>query len=351
MDFVLKAIIENYVNSVALNGVPVNYPQIDPITGHWRVFDPVANAWNDTGQSAEGKTPEPGANGNWWINGVDTGIPFAAGVATQVEMGGGITVSNALGGWKNGDSIDPADNVFDVLRRLLNPVVPPVYVQAVLSLAGSQPLEREIGEIISPTLTPTWNQNDGGELSQYRLSKGGTVVYTGALAIMDEQQSQLTTNVTYQAAADYGEGPVKNDSDGNPFPEGRIPAGTRTSNPVTYTPQRKAFYGVLTSEARPETSDEIRSLSGELLNPTNGSLMTVQVPAGAWGACFAYPATLRTPQSIISQASGLDVKTGTPETAVSVEGANGYLPINYRVFIIMGNIPYGGAGDTYKLTI
>jgi len=48
----LKTFIINYVAAVALNGVPVNYPKV--VSGRWQVFDPVANAYIDTGIYARG---------------------------------------------------------------------------------------------------------------------------------------------------------------------------------------------------------------------------------------------------------------------------------------------------------
>ena len=46
---------KRYTDSVALNGVPVRTPQIDAISKHWLVFDPVQNAFVDTGVRAVGK--------------------------------------------------------------------------------------------------------------------------------------------------------------------------------------------------------------------------------------------------------------------------------------------------------
>ncbi len=46
----------NYTDGVALNGVPVNYPKV--VDGTWQVFDPVANAYIDTGIEAQGEQGE-----------------------------------------------------------------------------------------------------------------------------------------------------------------------------------------------------------------------------------------------------------------------------------------------------
>jgi len=47
---------KKYANSVALNGVPVKGPRINSVTKHWEVFDPVSNAYADTGEIADGKS-------------------------------------------------------------------------------------------------------------------------------------------------------------------------------------------------------------------------------------------------------------------------------------------------------
>ena len=358
LGILIRPWVKKFVASVALNGVPIRYPRISTTTGNWEFFDPIGNVYVDTGEHAQGESPEFRVENNTlqikfpsdsdWTDLYE----FSGGNAVQTEMGGGITVTNALGGWKNGDNIDPADNVFEVLKRLLNPVVPPTYTQPVLSLAGSAPLEREIGEIISPTLTPTWNQNDGGELTQYRLSKGGIVMYSGPAAVArTDAQFQLTASVTYQATADHGQGPIKNDSDGNPHADGRIAAGTKTSGQAVYTPRRRYFFGFLETMDTPDTSVRIRGLAQSALNAQVGTIMSVYIPPGGRGCCFAYPASLKAPASILHQRLNMNVMSGFTHILVDVEGANGFAPESYRVYYDQPEFPYGGEGETFILTI
>ena len=54
MDLTLFAILKSYVNAVALHGVPVKTPMIDPQSRHWLIFDPAQNAYIDTGVAADG---------------------------------------------------------------------------------------------------------------------------------------------------------------------------------------------------------------------------------------------------------------------------------------------------------
>ena len=111
---------KQYTDSVALNGVPVNYPQVDPATKRWRVYDPVAGAYIDIGGTAEGKdglTPTPGANGNWWIGGVDTGAAVTGldgKSAYQIWLDNGNTGTqqdflDSLKATGGGDTLAPSD--------------------------------------------------------------------------------------------------------------------------------------------------------------------------------------------------------------------------------------------------
>jgi len=55
-----------------------HYPYIDETSKHWIAWDVENEDWYDTGVSAKGEngiSPHIGANGNWWIGDVDTGVP------------------------------------------------------------------------------------------------------------------------------------------------------------------------------------------------------------------------------------------------------------------------------------
>jgi hypothetical protein len=65
---------KKYTDSVALNDVPVKTPQIDLTSKNWLLFDPISNAYIDTGTKAKGSTITIGLNKNWFIDSGDTGI-------------------------------------------------------------------------------------------------------------------------------------------------------------------------------------------------------------------------------------------------------------------------------------
>ena len=74
-EIVTLAAAKAYTDSVALNGVAISYPTVNPATQTWRFFDPTIPCYVETPYMAVGQTPQPGANGNWWIEDVDTGFP------------------------------------------------------------------------------------------------------------------------------------------------------------------------------------------------------------------------------------------------------------------------------------
>jgi len=260
-----------------------------------------------------------------------------------------VTVPGGVGGWPNGASVAPTDSVWDVLRRLLNPRIPPTYVAPTLTLSGTTPLAREIGENVTATLTPNFQQNDGGAITQYRLSRDGANILTNPTAMAHTDAAfQLAVNVTYQAAADFAQGPVKPDSEGVNDPTGQIQAGTITSAAVTYTPQRRGFFGPLAAPPAPTTSATVRGLASNVLGPGNNTQMVVNIVNGR-GVSFAYPATLRALTSIFAATLGsTNLVSQFAETSVTVEGANGYAGVAYRVYSMTTAVPFS---DTYTATI
>jgi len=89
-------VAKEYADSLALNGVPVKNPQIDPVSKHWLVFNPVANTYVDTGTVAEGKDGDDGDDGitphidpvtkHWFIGDHDTGIIAEGGTSDGANI-------------------------------------------------------------------------------------------------------------------------------------------------------------------------------------------------------------------------------------------------------------------------
>ena len=271
--------------------------------------------------------------------------------AREVLMSGQpFVVSNPYAGVPVGTVIESEKDLYALLRWILRPIERPVYHAPTLSLAGTTPFAREIGSHVDTTLTPTWTQNDAGALAEYRLRRGAEVIYTGTAPVAQTESFQLIANTSFNAQADFSDGPIKQDSAGNDDDYGRIMAGTITSNTLTYTPFRRAFFSALNEPEHPLTSDEVRDLPQSMLNPQNGTQITIEVNPGQRGCVFCYPQSLRTPSSIIQISLGMNVVDWFTEINMPVHGANDFAAVMYRVFYLIPEFPFSTT-EHYRLTI
>ena len=82
-----------------------------------------------------------------------------------------------------------------------------------------------------------------------------------------------------------------------------------------------------------------------------GSKFSITIPVGALRVVFAYPATLRDVSSVLDvNGLGAEIKSGFTQSTVSVEGADGYTAIEYKVY----TLDFANANDTantYNVTI
>ena len=291
----------------------------------------------------------------------EVNIKGSKGATGDGVAGGSSTVSAdftvlgvSQGMYKDGDTITAGTNLEDVVKNMLKNIVPPTYVSPTLSIAGSGASSIEAGSNITPTITPTWVANDGGAVTNYRLTKNGTAVLNVALpeAFVSEAFQIGDETIAFVATANHDMGPIKKDNAGNDSPDGRITAGTKTSNTIDYIGKRNLFHGTdLATDTIPTTSDEIRALTGKVLGPAAGNSFTINIPAGAKKVIFAYPETLRDVSTVIYvEGLNAEVKGIFGKSRIQVQGANGLTAINYKVYTYVPAAPFG-ANATYDVTI
>ena len=154
---------------------------------------------------------------------------------------------------------------------------------------------------------------------------------------------------TFNGSVIYDAGPQAKDSKNNNYStilESNL--GNPLASSLIIYGRRKAFYGV---DHTASDSEDIRLLSGNLLNPSNGSSFTINIPEGSTNVVFAYPSTLRNVSSV-KYVDGLnaEIKGIFTQTLVNVEGLNGYSAIPYKVYKYTPAIPFS-ASATYTITI
>ena len=277
-------------------------------------------------------------------------LPFIKNVpATDIIVSGFSVLGVTVGNYISGTVIPAGTTVEDVFKNMLIKIIPPTYYPPTISLAGGASVES--GTTVTPTLTPTYHQNDGGAAGNYTLLKGGVSVYTNATPNAFTDSAFVVgdgVTASYQCNCDYAQGAIKDDNAGNPYPTGRIEAGNVVSNTVSYSGFRYMFYDVSNDGL---TSADIRSLTHKIATPYNGITFTINIPVGATNVVFAYPATVRDLTSV-KYVEGLnaEVKDIFTQTLVDVEGADGYTAISYKVYKYTPAEPFG-ATATYNVTL
>ena len=150
--------------------------------------------------------------------------------------------------------------------------------------------------------------------------------------------------------ATYNEGTVPKTNLGNPYPEGKITAGTASRDSGTLTGVRYMFWGPMTDADMALNSANIRALAHKDAASAK-TLDTFGAGAGAKKVVVAVPAgrnitKVLMPSALNADVTALFVKQGSQS---SVEGAEGYTAAAYDVYVYQpASID---AGETYSVTI
>lgn len=164
------------------------------------------------------------------------------------------------------------------------------------------------------------------------------------LQVTDGINYRLNLTVAHTAGVD------PNTNLGNPRPALKIISGNKTSQSGTVTAYRNSFYGTFENKDAFDGT-AIRSLAKSNKALVNGSTFNVNIPVGALRVVIAYPATLRVLTSVLD-VNGLnaEIVSGFKLATMQVAGANGYSPIEYKVYTLDYAKPNDTA-NTYKVTI
>lgn len=298
-------------------------------------------------------TPPPVVPEKVWIETTTNTIYRASddGLTWETVASGSGTVSAdftvygvSQGIYNDGATIPAGTSLEDVVKNMLQRIIPPSYVAPTLSLSAGT--SAEVGTSVTPTLTSGYNPHDGGTAILYTLKKDGADVYTdpAVFAFTDTPLILDVTPVLYNALITYNAGPVKNDNQGNPYPVGQILAGTANSGVASFSGYRRMFYDMDLVAAAPTLTTDIRSLGLSVNGPANGTAFTLNIPAGTRRIVFAYPATLRDVSTVkYVQLGNGEVKDTFTQTLVDVEGADGFTAISYKVYTYIAAVPFADA--------
>lgn len=276
-------------------------------------------------------------------------LVFTEQFGKYVPSGGKVTVP------ANGDSL------LEVLLNAFATDSNPSITQPSVSISSSSFKAYEVGTNVTPSYTATLNPGS----YQYGPATGITATswsvvdnaaepntLTTASGSFPQMQVADGTSYSITATASYGAGAIPNTALGQEYADGQIKAGSKSATKGTITGYRNGFYGTTTSQSSGTfESDNIRALTATNKAITAGTVINISIPVGAKSVIFAYPASVRDVNSV-QDVNGLnaEVKTAFTQVLVNVAGANGYNPIEYKVYYTN----YANANDTqntYKVTI
>ena len=150
------------------------------------------------------------------------------------------------------------------------------------------------------------------------------------------------------AKATYNEGAIPVTNLGNPYPAGKIAAGSASKDSNTLVGVRHMFYGALTEDTA-LTSGVIRGLNHEAA--AKKTITTFGAGSGAKKVVIACPAGYNVTKVLMPSAMNADATASfvKQSATVNVEGAEGYTAVAYNVWVYQpASID---STETYAVTI
>ena len=253
------------------------------------------------------------------------------------------------------------DSLLDVLLNAFATDSNPSITQPSVSISSSSFKAYEVGTNVTPAYTATLNPGSyqygpatGITATSWSVVDNAAEPNTLTTASGSFPQMQVVDGTSYSitATASYGAGAIPKTALGQDYADGQIKAGSKQATKGTITGYRNGFYGTTTTQSSGTfESDNIRALTATNKAVTAGTVWNISIPVGARSVIFAYPSSVRDVNSV-QDVNGLnaEVKTAFTQVLVNVAGANGYNPIEYKVYYTN----YANANDTqntYKVTI
>lgn len=263
--------------------------------------------------------------------------------ADNVYFGDDMLVTKEIGyiTLTNGQGTIPSKgkNLAEVFEAMFVKEQNPSTTQPSVGITFSQAKSYEVGTVVSPTYSASFNAGSysygpatGVTVTSWEISDtAGNAASTASGSFADVTVAD-NTNYKITAKANHTAGAIPLTNKKNEYAAGQIAAGSKSKVSGAITGYRNSFYGTATTKDAVDSA-AIRALtkSGKALS--NGNSFTVNIPVGAVRVIFAYPATLRDVSSV-KDVNGLnaEIKSAFNQTTVTVEGANGYAGIEYKVY-------------------
>ena len=149
--------------------------------------------------------------------------------------------------------------------------------------------------------------------------------------------------------ATYNEGAIPVTNLGNPYPEGKIAAGSASKDSANFVGVRYMFWGPMTTDAAID-STAVRALTHNKATST-GNLTQFGPGTGAKKVIVAVPSDRKITKVLLASSMNADITSQfvKQSATVPVEGAEGYTAAAYNIYVYKpASID---AGEKYDITI
>jgi hypothetical protein len=261
----------------------------------------------------------------------------------QVLIGQGEKVGGLLNGETVGEGTDPEHPTItlnQVLKSLLQREIPPVYEEGYINSNIISPEYPEVGSTFPISIVTEYMQEDSGMLNSYQIKKReegspSAITLLSATSLQSSFSDSITVGtvpIIVSVQAGYADGDVKLTNFNNPYPTGRILAGTTNTVEKTIQPVRAVFYGAIDNNATVNSS-VVRGLNKYTSGSYESFYLTYSVSTTSRKVIFALPVSAGELSAIYYKEQGnVDVIDLFETSTVSVFGAGSIAAIDYRVY-------------------
>ena len=264
----------------------------------------------------------------------------------------------------NGQGTIPSKgkNLSEVFEAMFVKEQNPTTTQPSVNLTFSQAGAYEVGSIVSPSYSATFNAGNytygpetGVTVTSWEISDtAGNTASTASGSFADVTVTD-TTNYKITVKANHTEGAIPLTNKKNEYAAGQIAAGNKSKVSSAITGYRSFFYGVLdtSSTEAPLTSEIVRGL-------TNGGAYNASKTFTLNGSATAKRIVIAIPSNstraglkevILTSAMNTPVTDSYVKTtaAVQVEGVNGATAVSYNIYVYEPSKI--DAGEVHKITL
>lgn len=271
----------------------------------------------------------------------------------------------SIGALADGTTIPAGTSIDELLNMIVAKAIPATYTKPTVAAsrtAGQSAGNYEVGTSITTSVKSVFTKNDAGDIISNTLYKDSdsNQLATSASSTVTAADVQFVVpagSVNIYSKASYNAAPVKLNNLGQESKENWFDAGTVTSGNVTFTGQRKYFYGAGNGGVPTITANVVRGLGSSALNPKAGTSFNIPVAVGQQHVIFAYPASLRDVNQVMyvetndtGMASSFTKETISVGGADSTESSTGSYATDYKVYHYAMAAP-AAAAMTFKVTI